>query len=220
MSDTLYVTPAQVLAAKLALELNEEAGEPPDEALQAIANARVVATQESGPGPRTSAGDQALATLQRIEHQLQQLNPEASTQERSQPPTQLESLTSIEQADAEREIQDQTLANIDPDLLNDPPPYSANQEIEWDYAADVPELTDANLRQFEWNDEVAEPPVGAHADEPLVGERAWEVSEAEVDAILREREAEQGERPTGQGDRGMEKPDRPRDDPGSGGPER
>jgi hypothetical protein len=89
MSEALYVTPAQVLAAKLALELNKEAGEPPDEALEAIANARVVAPQQSGPDHGTSADEEALATLQRIEHQLQHLNPEASTQERSQPSTQL-----------------------------------------------------------------------------------------------------------------------------------
>jgi hypothetical protein len=46
MSNTLYVTPAQVLAAKLAIELSEEDGEEPDEALKAIANAEVV-TDES-----------------------------------------------------------------------------------------------------------------------------------------------------------------------------
>jgi hypothetical protein len=48
MSDTVYVTPAQVLAAKIALELNEETGEVPDEALEAIANAQVV-TEEADP---------------------------------------------------------------------------------------------------------------------------------------------------------------------------
>jgi hypothetical protein len=47
MSDTLYVTPAQVLAAKLAVELSEEAGEVPDEALKAIANAQVEADEQS-----------------------------------------------------------------------------------------------------------------------------------------------------------------------------
>jgi hypothetical protein len=47
MSDTVYVTPAQVLAAQLAVELSEEDGEEPDEALQAIANATVVSVAES-----------------------------------------------------------------------------------------------------------------------------------------------------------------------------
>jgi hypothetical protein len=90
MSQVLYVTPAQVLAAKLALELSEEAGEAPDEVLKAIANAHVVAPQESGSRQRTSADKQApseaLATLQRIEHRLQVISPQASEHERSQPP--------------------------------------------------------------------------------------------------------------------------------------
>jgi hypothetical protein len=55
MSDTLYVTPAQVLAAKLAIELSEEDGEAPDEAIKAIANAQVVAREQSTPGHETSA---------------------------------------------------------------------------------------------------------------------------------------------------------------------
>jgi hypothetical protein len=46
MGDTLYVTPAQVLAAKLELELSEEDGETPDEALKAIANADKSAPQQ------------------------------------------------------------------------------------------------------------------------------------------------------------------------------
>ena len=46
MSDTLYVTPAQVLAAQLAVELAEEDGEEPDEALRAIANAQVQTDEE------------------------------------------------------------------------------------------------------------------------------------------------------------------------------
>src|SRR5215212_2775988 len=49
MSNTLYVSPAQVLAAKLAVELREEAGEEPDEALKAIANAEVATDDESDP---------------------------------------------------------------------------------------------------------------------------------------------------------------------------
>jgi hypothetical protein len=44
--NTLYVTPAQVLAAKLDVELREEAGEESDEAIQAIANAYVVFTRD------------------------------------------------------------------------------------------------------------------------------------------------------------------------------
>jgi hypothetical protein len=47
VSNTLYVTPAQVLAAQLAVELSGEAGEEPDEALKAIANARVEADEQS-----------------------------------------------------------------------------------------------------------------------------------------------------------------------------
>jgi hypothetical protein len=47
VSETLYVTPAQVLAAKLALELSEEAGEAPDAALKAIAHAQVATPQQS-----------------------------------------------------------------------------------------------------------------------------------------------------------------------------
>lgn len=89
MSETLYVTPAQVLAAKLALELSEEAGEAPDEAIKAIANAQVVAPEQSASSHRSSSVNQALlefmARVQRIEHQLQELHPEASGQERSQP---------------------------------------------------------------------------------------------------------------------------------------
>lgn len=46
MNQYLHVTPSQVLAAKLALELSKEAGEVPDEALKAIANARVVIDDE------------------------------------------------------------------------------------------------------------------------------------------------------------------------------
>jgi hypothetical protein len=41
-SGELHVTSAQVLMAKLAVELSEEDGEEPDEALVAIANAKVV----------------------------------------------------------------------------------------------------------------------------------------------------------------------------------
>lgn len=44
MGDVLQATPAQVLAAKLLVELSEEAGVSPDEALKAIANAQEVAS--------------------------------------------------------------------------------------------------------------------------------------------------------------------------------
>ena len=47
MSETLYVTPAQVLAAKLAVELSEEEGKEPGEALRAIANATVVSEEDA-----------------------------------------------------------------------------------------------------------------------------------------------------------------------------
>jgi hypothetical protein len=83
----MYVTPAQVLAAKLALELSQEAGESPDEALEAIVNARVIHPQQSS-RQRASTNERAPseATLQRIEHQLQLFNSQASAQRRPQPP--------------------------------------------------------------------------------------------------------------------------------------
>jgi hypothetical protein len=130
MSDTLYVTPAQVLAAKLVLELREEAGEPLDEALQAIANAQVVVPPQSAPSHRTGVDEEALAesraTLQRIEHQLQRLNPEPSGQERSQPP----------QARTPGNVDPQDIAPAsldDPDL--DPPWPSEELQKEWSEAA-------------------------------------------------------------------------------------
>jgi hypothetical protein len=46
VSTTLYVTPAQVLAAKLDIELGEEEGELPDEAVKAIADLLVVFTRD------------------------------------------------------------------------------------------------------------------------------------------------------------------------------
>jgi hypothetical protein len=64
MSDTLYVTPAQVLAAKLALELSEEAGEVPDEALKAIANAQVVAADDSASSEETGMAAPAQVSLE------------------------------------------------------------------------------------------------------------------------------------------------------------
>ena len=64
MSDTLYVTPAQVLAAKLALELSEEAGEVPDEALKAIANAQVVAEDDSAFSEKTGVAASAQVSLE------------------------------------------------------------------------------------------------------------------------------------------------------------
>jgi hypothetical protein len=68
MSDTVYVTPAQVLAAKLAIELSEEDGEEPDAALRVIANAQVV-TEEADPvagtqkSPSESAFDYVMKVL-------------------------------------------------------------------------------------------------------------------------------------------------------------
>ena len=62
MTSTLRVTRAQVLLAQLAVELSEEAGEAPNEALKAIANADVVAPQQSTPGHETSA-DPTRATV-------------------------------------------------------------------------------------------------------------------------------------------------------------
>jgi hypothetical protein len=46
VSEPLYVTPAQVLAAKLEVELSEEAGEESDEAIEAIADAHLVFTRK------------------------------------------------------------------------------------------------------------------------------------------------------------------------------
>lgn len=47
MTDVQYVTPAQVLAAQLSIELAEEAGEVPDAALRAIAQATMEAPSET-----------------------------------------------------------------------------------------------------------------------------------------------------------------------------
>jgi hypothetical protein len=46
VSTSLYVTPAQALAAKLAVELSEEDGEVPDEALKAISRLVLYFTRE------------------------------------------------------------------------------------------------------------------------------------------------------------------------------
>jgi hypothetical protein len=64
VSTTLYVTPAQVLAAKLAVELSEEAGEEPDEALRAIANAQVITEQESTPAKETGVAEPDQASVE------------------------------------------------------------------------------------------------------------------------------------------------------------
>jgi hypothetical protein len=45
VTEPLHVTAAQVLAAKLDVELSEEAGEEPDDAVEAIADAGVVFTR-------------------------------------------------------------------------------------------------------------------------------------------------------------------------------
>jgi hypothetical protein len=55
MSDTVYVTPAQVLAAKLLLELREEDGEAPSDALKAVANAQPEADVGSAHTQQTDA---------------------------------------------------------------------------------------------------------------------------------------------------------------------
>lgn len=93
MSETLYVTPAQVLAAKLSLELSEEAGEAPDEAIKAIANAQVVARQQSTPGHETSA-DPTPATVHPqiarthiFNRGQDDVNPEQAGSPRPRPPT-------------------------------------------------------------------------------------------------------------------------------------
>ena len=126
MTDVLHVTAAQVLAAQLAVELCEEAGEAPDEALKAIANAQVATPQQLA-SHRTSADERTLSDvidrLQRIEDRLQKLIPEVSGQERSQPPSPLNSPTRDEQSIDDRGIQDPTLANVDPQDLAPPPWY-------------------------------------------------------------------------------------------------
>jgi hypothetical protein len=66
MSDTLYVTPAQVLAAKLSIELSEEDGEVPDEALKAIANAQVVNPDDAQTENLEELSDAAARSL--LEH--------------------------------------------------------------------------------------------------------------------------------------------------------
>lgn len=56
MTQTVHVTPAQVLLAQLAVDLSEGAGEEPDEVLKAIADLLVVFTREyvrHNPGSRT-----------------------------------------------------------------------------------------------------------------------------------------------------------------------
>ena len=92
MSNVLYVTPAQVLAAKLSIELAEEAGEVPSEALKAIANAEVVDIRQLGPSQQTRTDEPTLSEvitrLQRIEHQLQVHNPEASRPDQTPPSTE------------------------------------------------------------------------------------------------------------------------------------
>jgi hypothetical protein len=121
------VTPAQVLAAKLALELSEEAGEPPNEVLEAIANARAVPTQQSRPGQRASADEQTLATLERIERQL-----EVRGQERSQPSTQPKSRTTAEPSIEEPRIQDRTLRNVKPEYLENEGVHDLDPPNQWE----------------------------------------------------------------------------------------
>jgi hypothetical protein len=73
VSNTLYVTPAQVLAAQLAVELSEEDGEEPDEALKAIANAQIVHAEQVGADDSEATGlaDDASEAAQNVsEHNL------------------------------------------------------------------------------------------------------------------------------------------------------
>jgi hypothetical protein len=165
MSDTLYVTPAQVLAAKLALELNQEAGEPPDEALEAIANAEVIAPQESGSSQRTSVDEKApsesLATLNRIEHHLQVLDPD-------------------------RDIQDRTPATVDPDVL-EKPPWASEEDV------NPPSITwlESEGRELQVGASADEPEVGQRGGSP---EEQKEVEETLREEEWRKRERQRGQR--------------------------
>jgi hypothetical protein len=169
----LYVTPAQVLAAKLALQLSQEAGEPPDEALEAIANARVEVSEQSGPSHGTSADEEALAALRRIERQLQVINP---------PSTESESLPR--------------------------PPWVRETK-----GANSP-LTKSPAQ----SGRVKEPPVGAHAQQPQIGERGGTQEEQdEAEATIRQHKWEQAEHQREQRVRDNQERDRDGDGPWSGG---
>ena len=122
MTKTVHVRPAHVVLAQLALELSEHAGEKPDEALIAIANARVVAPEHSAPSHRASGDGSAslevIDRLARIEHQLQQLSSEVLRQEQSQTATQPEPPTSVERSIERADVQHPTLATTDRDDLD------------------------------------------------------------------------------------------------------
>jgi hypothetical protein len=178
VSETLYVTRAQVLAAKLALELNVEAGEPPNEALQAIANAREIAPQESASSPRTGADDQSLPTLQRIQHQLDLLSAEAWTHEPSQSPTQPKPPKRGEPAPEDLGIQDPTLANVNPDDLDDQPPWMINARRHSSGGE-----RDISSEQPYPGQELG---IGIHAGEPEVGQRGGTMSEEERERLIAE----------------------------------
>jgi hypothetical protein len=90
MSETLYATPAQVLAAKLAVELSEEEGKEPDEALRAIANATVVSEEDAlseaagvTANPREEATDEAKLILNHAQQLADSLIDEAMASARS-----------------------------------------------------------------------------------------------------------------------------------------
>jgi hypothetical protein len=199
MSEALYVTPAQVEAAKLILDLNEEAGSPPDEALEAIANAQVVATPQSGRSPTATADEESLATLQRIERQLRALNPEDPAPGQSQRSTQL-GPPSVNTRDVRE------------------PPWYENRPAarSWPNAPSEAASGGVNPPPIKWYDD--EHPggsqIGPNAEEPPVGRPVRDMSKEEEIAIDDYFERKQQREQRGPG--GVEGPDQP---PSRGGRE-
>jgi hypothetical protein len=192
MGETLYVTPAQVLAAKLAIELSEEAGQAPDEALKAIANAQELAPQQSAPSPRASSLSQALLEfsfrLQRIEDQLQVINPEASGQERPQPSTQ---------------------------QPHDPkePPWMRNRRDDNPSTVESPSPPHERLKK--------EPSIGTGTEHLEVAQRSGTPEEQEeAERTIARYKREHPERQRGPQDRNIERQDPDTDGPSSGGIQR
>jgi hypothetical protein len=195
------VTPAQVLAARLAIELSEEDGESPSEALKALADADVAASQPPAPGHPTSAEEPGLSEiidrLQGVEQQLEELHLQASRQERSEPSNEPKPQTRDEQSIEDRTIEDPTLATVEPEALRDRPgdverdkipryPWNRGTEGDLDLpAVGSPEQPKAG--QLE---------VGAGAQEPLVGRyiNPTGMSDQEVDEIIAEDEQKHPER--------------------------
>lgn len=218
MTKTLQVTPAQVLLAQLAVELSEEEGVVPDEALKAIASAKVVPPQQSAPSHETSSVSQALfelaARLQRIEDQVQALGPDTSGHERSQPSTQPEARTSDEMAVDNRGIQDPTYVTANPRYQRKHP-WNRDADDDVDpLPVDSPTPQGVKPPTIEWGD-TEKPQVGEGAQEP-VADRFVDptMSDEKAARILAEHEPEQRERQQEGRD-----PERPQEDRDRGGPQ-